>query len=104
MSFTPDTPKFGGHEQSILRIAKDGYRTQLDDGKWPPALHAKDSNALNKNFGTVDASNLNELVNALVRFMGERETSQTMNVTRRHTPPRSSPSCAVSRKLRTEES
>ena len=40
--------------QSILKVAKEEYRVLKDDGDWKTALDAKDSKALNKNYGAVN--------------------------------------------------
>ena len=40
--------------QSILKKVKDEYRTLHHDGKWPAASHAKDSKAMNRNYGSVN--------------------------------------------------
>ena len=54
--------------KSILRMAKDRYRSLLDEGRWEPANHARDSKALNRNYGRV-----NSLVqsNAGAKFKGD---------------------------------
>ena len=56
--------------RSILNRCKEEYRTLLDKGQWPAAVHAKDSKALNKNFGNVNlalSKQLKNFVNALVQ-------------------------------------
>ena len=56
--------------QSVLKAAKNQYRELLDGGKWPAAAHAKDSKAMNKNFGNVNkvaTDDLRRMVNALVQ-------------------------------------
>ena len=42
--------------QSILQEAKDEYRALYDDKRWPAASHAKDSKAMNRNYGSVNAA------------------------------------------------
>ena len=56
--------------QSVLEAAKDEYRKIHDEGKWPAATHAKDSKAMNKNYGTVNmaaSQDLQRYVNSLVQ-------------------------------------
>ena len=40
--------------QSVLEATKDECRTIHDEGKWPTAMHAKDSKAMSKNYGSVN--------------------------------------------------
>ena len=40
--------------KSVLKKVKATYRKLLDGGKWKPANHAKDSKALNRNYGRVN--------------------------------------------------
>ena len=59
--------------QSVTKAAKEQYRQMYDDGKWSAATHAKDSKALNKNFGNVNMAETTELrclVNALIQSAG----------------------------------
>jgi hypothetical protein len=63
--------------QSVLKLCKQEYRILLDDGKWPAASHAKDSKAIGRSYGNVNAVALNEdrvkqlLANALSRINGD---------------------------------
>ena len=63
--------------QSVLKLCKQEYRILLDDGKWPAASHAKDSKAIGRSYGNVNAVALNEdrvkqlLANALQRISGD---------------------------------
>jgi hypothetical protein len=41
--------------QSILKTAKDQYRIAYDNNRWPAALDAKDSKAIRRNYGSVNA-------------------------------------------------
>ena len=56
---------------NILKVAKDKYRTMLSEGQWAAAAHAKDSKAMNKNYGSVNmVTTLQEMerkINALVQ-------------------------------------
>jgi hypothetical protein len=63
--------------KSVLKKANEEYRSQKDEGLWAAAAHAKDSKALNRNYGSVNAvksnpeqNQLNKLVNALVQRIG----------------------------------
>ena len=54
---------------SVLKHAKEGYRNLKDNAKWPPANDAKDSKAINRNYGNVNSAATTELrniVNSLV--------------------------------------
>ncbi len=66
--------------QSILNQAKETYRALRDEGKWPAASHAKDSKALNKNYGSINMAKNSEfknLVNSLIQSVnGSRDKSQ----------------------------
>ena len=57
--------------RSILEAAKDQYRHMLDGGKWPAAAHAKDSKAMNRNYGnanmTLGPKDVEKVVNALIQ-------------------------------------
>ena len=56
--------------QSVLEVAKDEYRKIHDEGKWPAASNAKDSKAMNKNYGNVNmaaSQDLQRYVNSLVQ-------------------------------------
>ena len=55
---------------SILKRCKEEYRLLYDDGDWKSAVHAKDSKALNKNYGSVNAAatdELKKLINKVVQ-------------------------------------
>ena len=55
---------------SVTKLVKEQYRQLLDDGKWPAASHAKDSKAMNRNYGSVnmvDAKDLRKIVSSLVQ-------------------------------------
>jgi hypothetical protein len=55
---------------SVLEKCKESYRKQIKKKAWSPALHAKDSKALLKDYGSVnltDGSNLKQTVNTLVQ-------------------------------------
>ena len=59
--------------QSITKAAKAEYRQLYDDKKWPAANHAKDSKAMNKNYGSVnkaETAELKRMVNALIQSAG----------------------------------
>ena len=59
--------------QSVTKAAKEQYRELYDANKWPAASHAKDSKAMNKNFGNVNMAATTELkrvVNALIQNAG----------------------------------
>ncbi len=66
--------------QSVLTQAKEHYRKALDNGKWPAASHAKDSKALNKNYGSINmtkTSELKNLVNSLIQSVnGTRDKTE----------------------------
>ena len=63
--------------KSVLKQAKTEYRNLLDNDKWPAAAHAKDSKALNKNYGNVNAAATAEkLVHALIQSVSDRDKSQ----------------------------
>ena len=46
---------------SVTKRIKEQYREQLDEGKWPAASHAKDSKALNRNYGSVNMVNVKDI-------------------------------------------
>ena len=60
--------------RSVLEVAKDEYRRMLDGSQWPAASHAKDSKAMNRNYGSVNAAvgsmDVNGLVHALIQTAG----------------------------------
>ena len=67
--------------RSILTECKTKYRNLLDGGKWGPANHAKDSKALDKNYGRVNmvdgaTSDLKNYVNQLVQGQMKRDKSK----------------------------
>ncbi len=57
--------------RTVLKKAKEEYRKLLDDDKWPAAAHARDSKAMNRLQGSVNAANSargnKKCVNALDR-------------------------------------
>ncbi len=60
--------------KSILTQAKDQYRVLKDDGRWPAASNAKDSKAINRNYGSVNTAKLPELknlVNSLIQSVNK---------------------------------
>ena len=65
--------------KAILKEAKDKYRMLKDDGDWKSAIHAKDSKAMSKTYGSVNVAATNELkqmVNKLVQSMTPRDKSK----------------------------
>ena len=70
--------KQGVDVQAVLKKAKKVYRDLHDSGKWPASAHAKDSKAMNKNYGNVNHATSPEvkefrtLINALVQSMGDQ--------------------------------
>ena len=70
--------------RSVLELAKEEYRRILDEGKWPAANHAKNSKAMNRNYGSVnmadssarDTANLTKAVRALIQSGGYRDKSK----------------------------
>ena len=40
--------------KSVLKRVKDQYRGQLDNGRWPAAMDAKDSKGMRRNYGAVN--------------------------------------------------
>ena len=56
--------------QSVTKAAKEQYRELYDGNKWPATAHAKDSKAMNRNFGNVNmaaTADLKRVVHALVQ-------------------------------------
>ena len=68
--------------QSMLKKAKDQYRIMYDNKRWPSALDAKDSKAMNKNFGRVNALVQNP-PNAGSIMRGKQRRSSTQSSSRR---------------------
>jgi hypothetical protein len=57
LSYDEAHKKMVEHEldvQSVLKICKQEYRILLDDGKWPAAMHAKDSKAISRSYGSAN--------------------------------------------------
>lgn len=53
---------------SVTKLVKNQYRELLDDGKWPAAAHAKDSKAVNRNYGSVNmVKEIRKVVASLVQ-------------------------------------
>ena len=65
--------------QSILKKVKDEYRTLYDDSKWPAASHAKDSKAMNRNYGSV-----NKATADLKKLLAAALVIGTLGVAHRH--------------------
>ena len=68
--------------KSVLKFTKEKYRKLYDQSRWPPAQHAKDSKALNPNYGkankaVADNQSLrSRIVNALIQTItGEKDVS-----------------------------
>ena len=51
--------------KNVLKKCKEEYRILLDENKWPAASHAKDSKALNRNYGSANATTKAKSANAL---------------------------------------
>jgi len=60
--------------RTMLSVAKDTYRQLLDRNQWPAESHAKDSKAMNRNYGNayaaVGPNEVEMLVNALMQTAG----------------------------------
>ena len=67
--------------RTILATCKSKYRDLFDAGKWGPANHAKDSKAMDKNFGKVHMventeAGIKNYVNQLVQGQINRDKSK----------------------------
>ena len=57
--------------QSVLKEAKAKYRELYNNGKWPTAIDTKDSKALNKNCGSVNATQESSGVAAIEKIVDQ---------------------------------
>ena len=65
--------------QSVTKVTKAEHHQLHNDKKWGAATHAKDSKALNKNFGAVNMAKTTELhcmVNAPIQSVGGQDKSK----------------------------
>ena len=77
-----DMVKEGLDVPSILKKARSQYRKMHDAGKWPAASHAKDSKAMNRNYGSVNMANqdtLQKMANALVKQLQQGDNKKFKN-------------------------
>ena len=71
--------------RTVLEAAKDQYREMYDGGKWPAAAHAKDSKAMNRNYGNANAAiapkgsskDLENMMFALVQNMNNKSSNKS---------------------------
>ena len=61
--------------QSLLKYAKEQYRTLKDNNQWAAAMHARDSKAMNRNYGNVNmvsTGEIKKIVSSLIQSSGSR--------------------------------